>query len=86
MSGIPTHSDFCSFHKNLSNRKALAGQTEPKERGRVESVQEMGETAETVLGIRDGIQVHSSFHPDVKELEHKDLVFLDTTINNCQTD
>jgi hypothetical protein len=41
-------------------------------RGRVESVQEMGETEETVLGIRDGIQVYSSFHTDVKELEYKE--------------
>jgi hypothetical protein len=29
--------------------------------GRVERVQEMGEMVETVLGIRDGIQVNSSF-------------------------
>jgi hypothetical protein len=40
----------------------------------VERVQEMGETVETVLGLRDGIQVHSSFHTDVKELEYKDLL------------
>jgi hypothetical protein len=36
---------------------------------RWERVQEMGETVETVLGFLDGIQVHSSFHIDVKELE-----------------
>ena len=29
---------------------------------------------ETVLGIRDGIQVYSSFHTDEKELEYKDLL------------
>jgi hypothetical protein len=40
----------------------------------VESVQEMGETTKTVLGIRDEIQVHSSFHVDVKELEYKELL------------
>ena len=34
----------------------------------------MGENVEIVLGIRDGIQVHSSFHTDVKELEYKDLL------------
>ena len=34
----------------------------------------MGETTETVLGMWDGIQVHSSFHTDVKELEYKDLL------------
>ena len=42
--------------------------------GRVERGQEMGENVEIVLGIRDGIQVHSSFHTDVKELEYKDLL------------
>jgi hypothetical protein len=41
---------------------------------RWERVQEMGETVETVLGFRDGVQVHSSFHTDVKELEYKDLL------------
>ena len=40
----------------------------------MERVQEMGETTETVLGMWDGIQVHSSFHTDVKELEYKDLL------------
>ena len=34
----------------------------------------MGETVETVLEIRDGIQVHSSFHTQVKELVYKDLL------------
>jgi hypothetical protein len=49
--------------------KTLAGQnrTWKLERrvdteGRVERVQEMGEMVQTVLGIRDGIRVHSSFH------------------------
>ena len=42
--------------------------------GRGERVQEMGEMVETVLGMRDGIQVHSSFHTHVKELEYKDLL------------
>ncbi len=41
---------------------------------RVERVKEMGSTAENVLGMRDGIQVHSSFHTDVKEMEYKDLL------------
>ena len=41
---------------------------------RVERGQEMGENVEIVLGMRDGIQVHSSFHTDVKELEYKDLL------------
>ena len=40
----------------------------------MERGQEMGENVEIVLGIRDGIQVHSSFHTDVKELEYKDLL------------
>ncbi len=34
----------------------------------------MGETVETVLGLWDGIQMHSSFHTDVKEVEYKDLL------------
>ena len=38
------------------------------------SVQEMGETVVTVLGMWDGIQVHSSFHGDVQEQEYKDLL------------
>ena len=42
----------------------------------------MGETVETVLGMWDGILVHSSFHTDVKELEYKDLL----TNNFTQTD
>ena len=41
---------------------------------RVERVEEMEETVETVQGLRDGIQVHSSFHTDVKDLEYKDLL------------
>ncbi len=42
----------------------------------MERVQEMGDTVtvETVLGLWDGIQVHSSFHTDVKEMEYKDLL------------
>ena len=35
---------------------------------------DMEETVETVQGLRDGIQVHSSFHTHVKELEYKDLL------------
>jgi hypothetical protein len=42
--------------------------------GRVTRVQEMGETVETVLGLRDGEVVHSYFHTDVQELEYKDLL------------
>jgi hypothetical protein len=38
------------------------GKTGSKGRGRVKSVLEIGQTVETVLGIRDGIQVHFSFH------------------------
>ena len=38
--------------------------------GKGERVQDMGELVETVLGMRDGIQVHTSFHTDVKELEY----------------
>jgi hypothetical protein len=53
--------------------RPLPHKTGPKGRGRVDSVQEMG-TVETVLGIRNGIQVHSSFHTDVKEMEYKDLL------------
>jgi hypothetical protein len=53
--------------------RPLSHKTGPKGRGRVESVQEMG-TVETVMGIRNGIQVHSSFHTDVKEMEYKDLL------------
>jgi hypothetical protein len=58
-------------------KKALAGGKQGWER-RVETVQEMAETVETVQGLWDGIQVHSSFHTDVKhdfviffELRHK---------------
>ncbi len=40
----------------------------------MESVQEMVETVETVLGMWDGIEVYSSFHSDVKTLEYKDLL------------
>ena len=40
----------------------------------MQGVKEMGETEETVLGIRDGIQVYSSFHTDLKEREYKDLL------------
>ena len=40
----------------------------------MERVQEMGETVENVLGMPDRIQVQSSFHTDVKELEYKDLL------------
>ena len=43
----------------------------PKGRGRVESVQEMGETTETVLGMCTGIQVHSSFHTEDHEGHEK---------------
>ncbi len=32
------------------------------------------ETVENILGLRDGIQVHSSFHTDVKELKYQDLL------------
>ena len=42
--------------------------------GRVERAQEMLETVETVLGVWDGKQVHSSFHTDVNEKEYKDLL------------
>jgi hypothetical protein len=56
---------FFNFHKNLSSEKTLDGQTGPKGRGRVESVQEMGEKVETVLEMCDGTQVYSSFHTDV---------------------
>ena len=40
----------------------------------MERVQEMGETVENVLGMPNRIQVQSSFHTDVKELEYKDLL------------
>ena len=41
----------------------------------MERGQEMGENVEIVLGIRDGIQVRSSFHTNVKDLEnYKDLL------------
>ncbi len=39
-------------------------------KGRVENVQVLGQTVETVLGIRDGIQLHCSFHTDVNEVEY----------------
>jgi hypothetical protein len=41
----------------------------PLERG-----QQMGEMVENVQEMGDGIQVHPSFHTDVKELEYKDLM------------
>ena len=34
----------------------------------------MGEMVENVQEMGDGIQVHPSFHTDVKELEYKDLM------------
>ncbi len=49
----------------------------------MEAGQEMGETVETVLGMWDGIQVYSSFHTDVKELEYKD--FLTSTLTRAFT-
>ena len=54
------------FSKDTCRTKQRGGQ------GRVERVQEMGETVETVVGW--GIQVSSSFHTDVKELEYQDLL------------
>jgi hypothetical protein len=39
----------------------------------VERIHEMGEMVETVLGMWDGIQVHSSIHTVEKELEYEDL-------------
>ena len=35
---------------------------------------------ETVLGMRDGIQVYSSFHTDMEDLEYKDLLTTHTGI------
>ncbi len=54
------------FSKDTCRTKQGGGQ------GRVERVQEMGEPVETVVGW--GIQVPSSFHTDVKELEYQDLL------------
>ena len=58
----------------------------------MERVQEMGETVETVLGMWDGIQIHSSFHTDEKEMEYKDLLtstrvecHMDPTISKAST-
>jgi len=59
--------------KKLFSQKALAGAKQGGQ-GRVERVQEMGETVETVLRLRDGIPVHCSFHTDLKVLEYKDLL------------
>ncbi len=51
--------------EKLFSQKTLAGQNRVVKKGgqgRVERVQEMGETVETVLGLWYGIQVHSVFH------------------------
>jgi hypothetical protein len=48
----------------------------------MERVHEIGEMVETVLGIRNGIQVHSSFHTVENELKYKDVL----TITFTQTD
>ncbi len=71
--------DSSLLETSESKGPSLSGKTGSqgfKGRGSMESVQEMGETTEDkdVLGIRNGIQVYSSFHTDVKEMEYKDLL------------
>ena len=46
----------------------------PYRPGSSESVKEMAEVLETEPEMGNGMQVHSSFHTDVKEMECKDLL------------
>ncbi len=46
----------------------------PYRPGSSESVKEMAEVLETEPEMGNGMQVHSSFHTDVNELEYKDLL------------